>query len=73
MQRINAMPKIEWMDSCAVSEHFMINRLWTKRRTIETLLCSTGKAPADFLVSVLPLMRWFKRKISRKRAKQEKE
>jgi hypothetical protein len=71
MQRINSIPEVEWMDSCAVSEHFMINRLWTKRRTIETLLCSTGKAPADFLVSVLPLVRWFKRKLLRRGAKQQ--
>jgi hypothetical protein len=73
MQQVEAMPALEWMDSCAVSEHFMINRLWTERRTIETLLCSTGKAPADFLVAVLPAVRWFKRKLSRLRAEQKKD
>jgi CelD/BcsL family acetyltransferase involved in cellulose biosynthesis len=73
MQRVRALPELEWMDSCAVSEHFMINRLWTERRTVETLLCSSGKAPADFLVSVLPALRWVKRKLSRQRARQEKE
>lgn len=66
MRQVSAKPSLEWMDSCAVSEHFMINRLWTERRTITTILVSTGKRPADFLVSVLPLLRWFKRKISRK-------
>jgi hypothetical protein len=69
MHQINLMPEIEWMDSCAISEHFMINRLWTGRRTIETLVCSTGKGAADFLVSALPLIRWFKRKLSHKKAK----
>ncbi len=66
MRRVNAMPEIEWMDSCAVSEHFMINRLWTGRQAIETIMVSTGKRRADFLVSALPMLRWFKRKLSRK-------
>jgi hypothetical protein len=69
MRRVNAMPQVEWMDSCAVSEHFMINRLWTGRRTIETILVSTGKTPAGFLVSILPMLTWIKRKLSRKGAK----
>jgi CelD/BcsL family acetyltransferase involved in cellulose biosynthesis len=73
MRRVKDLPEIAWMDSCAVSEHFMINRLWTERRTIETLLCSTGKAPADFLVAVLPVVRWLKRILWRRRAEQEKE
>jgi hypothetical protein len=70
MRRVNAMPEIEWMDSCAVSEHFMINRLWTQRRPIDTILVSTGKRPADFLVSLLPMLTWLKRKLSRPGAKQ---
>jgi hypothetical protein len=51
------------MDSCAVADHFMINRLWTSRRNIQTILASTGKPGADFLISVLPLLRWFRRKL----------
>jgi CelD/BcsL family acetyltransferase involved in cellulose biosynthesis len=70
MRRVNVMPLVEWMDSCAVSQHFMINRLWAGRRSIETILVSTGKRPADFLVSALPMIRWFKRRISRNRNKQ---
>ena len=36
---------IEWMDSCALPQHFMINRLWTERRTITgSLLGSRGLA-----------------------------
>jgi hypothetical protein len=65
MRRVNALAQVEWMDSCAVSQHFMINRLWTGRRSIATILLSTGKGPADFLVSALPMLRWFKRQIRR--------
>lgn len=51
-----------WMDSCATSKHFMINRLWLARRSITTMLVATGKAGGNFLVSVAPLLRWVKRK-----------
>lgn len=52
---------IEWMDSCAVSTHTMINRLWLDRKKIETVLVATGKSFGGFLVSAMPLMRWGKR------------
>lgn len=67
MRQIAEMPDVEWMDSCAASEHFMINRLWTNRRLIETIVVSTGKRPADFVISALPLLRWLKRKLRRRR------
>jgi hypothetical protein len=41
----------------------MINRLWTGRRHLETVLVSTGKSSADLLISTLPLLRWFNRKL----------
>jgi hypothetical protein len=63
MNRLRERPDIQWMDSCAVADHFMINRLWTSRRNIQTILASTGKPAADFLISVLPLLRWFRRKL----------
>ena len=27
-------PRIDWMDSCAVEDHPMIDSLWTERRTV---------------------------------------
>ncbi len=66
MENINclrARSEVKWMDSCAASEHFMINRLWTARRTVETLVVATDKSPADLLISALPLLRWINRKI----------
>lgn len=35
-------PPVRWMDSCAKTEHFMINRLWTKRRVMGTYAISAG-------------------------------
>jgi CelD/BcsL family acetyltransferase involved in cellulose biosynthesis len=34
LPRVLGDPKIEWMDSCAVADHPMINSLWAERRSI---------------------------------------
>jgi CelD/BcsL family acetyltransferase involved in cellulose biosynthesis len=60
-------PELAWMDSCAVSRHFMINRLWMERRTIQSLLLSTGTMGGDLLTASLPLLRWFGRLVLRRR------
>jgi CelD/BcsL family acetyltransferase involved in cellulose biosynthesis len=61
IRRLHQMPSLAWMDSCAIPRHFMINRLWPDRRTLETLVVSSGTPTANFVVSVLPLLRWIKR------------
>ena len=66
IDRLHAQPGLAWMDSCAIPDHPMINRLWLDRRTIQTLLVSTGRRPGDFIVSLLPALRWIKRALSRK-------
>ena len=63
IEHFHATPEIEWMDSCAVPDHFMINRLWLDRRTIQTVLIPTGKRGGDLIVSLMPLMRWINRKV----------
>jgi hypothetical protein len=63
IRHLHARPEVEWMDSCAVPVHFMINRLWLDRRTIQTRLVSTGKRPGDLVVSLMPLIRWLNRKV----------
>jgi hypothetical protein len=60
-------PHIEWMDSCADPFHIMIDSIWPARRTIRTVAVSTGQAPGDFIVSVLPLLKWLNRKVRRRR------
>lgn len=64
VRRLHRRPDIRWMDSCADAEHAMINRLWPGRRTITTILFSTGRAPGDLLVSLMPLLQWGRRKLS---------
>jgi hypothetical protein len=56
---------LDWMDSCAVANHFMINRLWKHRRTIDHVLISTGGWRGNLAVGALPLVRAIKRTIRR--------
>ena len=56
---------LEWMDSCAEPNHFMLNRLWTERRTIIDLLVSTGARSGNLAISTFPLLRWVSRKVVR--------
>lgn len=54
---------LQWMDSCAVAGHFMINRLWKDRRTIEHLLISTGRLTGNLAVGAFPFLRAIKRSL----------
>ncbi len=68
IRRLYAQSRTEWVDSCTHPANFMFNRLWPSRRTIQSLLVSTGKAPGDLLVSMFPLLAWLRRKLLRGRA-----
>jgi hypothetical protein len=61
VRRLHEIRELSWMDSCAIPKHFMINRLWPDRRTIDTFVVSTGKAPANLAIAALPFVRWTKR------------
>ena len=56
-----------WMDSCAIPDHFMINRLWSERRLIQNSVVSSGHFSGDLVVSLLPLLRLANRTIRRAR------
>lgn len=55
-----------WMDSCAIPDHPMINRLWSERRVIRRLAVSTGNRAGDVLLAALPLRKvvsgWFRQR-----------
>jgi Acetyltransferase (GNAT) domain len=67
IRRFHDNSGLHWMDSCAIFDHFMINRLWLERRVIQSVLISTGRAGGDLIVSSLPLFRWVKRWFARRR------
>lgn len=68
IRQLHDQPQVEWMDSCAIPDHPMINRLWPDRRLIQTLVMATGRAPGALIVSLLPLFRWLNRQFRRRHA-----
>lgn len=62
--RMHGAARIGWLDSCAVPEHFMANRLWLDRRALETVTVAAGGAGA-LLVLLLPFLRWARRRLAR--------
>lgn len=70
IRRIHSQSQIEWMDSCATPQHFMANRLWTNRRTIQTNLISTGAFSSALLVSAMLLWRRASQKFHPQRRKE---
>ena len=66
VRRLHGRPGVGWMDSCADAQHTMINRLWPGRRTMATIVFGTGRAPGDLLVSLMPLLRWGRRILTRR-------
>lgn len=52
---------IQWMDSCAIAGHPMIDGLWTERRAMRHLLISSGRAKGNLAIAMLPILRALKR------------
>jgi hypothetical protein len=61
IRRLHDISGLQWMDSCSSFDAILFNRLYRERRTIRTVLVSSGRAPGDLVVSLLPLLRWAKR------------
>lgn len=61
IERLHRTDGLLWMDSCAAPQHFMINRLWRERRTLQRLLISTGTRWGDLVVGALPFTRSLRR------------
>ena len=68
IRRLHASPEILWMDSLAVPDHSLKNRVWLDRATVVTLLVAPGGATSRFALSVLPFMRWLKRRVATRTA-----
>ena len=62
MRQLHALTGVRWMDSCATTDNFLVNRLSNDRKTIQSIAIGAG-ALGELLVSGLPLMRWTSRRI----------
>jgi CelD/BcsL family acetyltransferase involved in cellulose biosynthesis len=52
---------VDWMDSCAVPQHPMIDRLWRERRTIQSVLIGTRRGAGELVLGALPMVRAVRR------------
>ena len=66
IRRLHDQRRIQWMDSCAEAHHSMIDRLWTGRRLIESVVLSARAPGGDLLVSVMPFLRWLRHQVRRR-------
>lgn len=65
IRRLHARPHLAWMDSLAVASHALKNRVWLDRTTIATMLVAPGGAVGELCLSLLPLLKWLKRRFRR--------
>jgi CelD/BcsL family acetyltransferase involved in cellulose biosynthesis len=57
VRRAHADPRLRLVDSCAVPDHPMANRLWSERRLVETDVVAVRGALAGAFVAAIPLAR----------------
>jgi CelD/BcsL family acetyltransferase involved in cellulose biosynthesis len=69
IRRLHARPELDWMDSCASPDRFMINQLWPERRTIQSMLVSLSSR-GELLLAALPLLHWAQRRWKRRTPEQ---
>ncbi len=63
MERFRSDSSLVRLDSCAIPEHFMINRLWKQRRPIIDLAISTGALRPNLWIGAYSFMRSVKRSV----------
>jgi Acetyltransferase (GNAT) domain len=61
IEDMHRRPGLQWMDSCAIPGHFMINRLWKEQRVIQRLLLATSRWVGNSVVGLLPMLQALKR------------
>jgi hypothetical protein len=71
IRRLHGTRSIAWMDSCADQNSPLFTRAWTERRTIETLLVSSGSRRGDFWIGAIPFGHFLRRLLLPKSAKKD--
>lgn len=57
VRRLHISSKTRWLDSCATPEHFLANRLWSRRKPMRHLHIANGKGIAYCMIRLMPLLR----------------
>ena len=61
--KLHESENVQWMDSCAVPDHPMINSLWPDRRMLQSLALATGRLGSRTTVAALPLLKQARRAV----------
>jgi CelD/BcsL family acetyltransferase involved in cellulose biosynthesis len=61
IRRLHAERTIRWVDSCSSPKSRHFGQVCLDRRTIETLVLSTGRERGRLIVALLPLLQWVTR------------
>ena len=61
IDEVRRRPGLQWLDSCAIPGHFMINRLWKEKLVIQRVLLATSRWSGNGVVGLLPMLRALKR------------
>lgn len=64
IRRLHERPEIRWADSCNAPGPSLLKELWADRRLIDMMVIASGKAPGPLVLSLAPLLRWVRRKVS---------
>ena len=57
VSKLHETDRVQWMDSCAVPDHPMINSLWPERRVLQSIAVATGRMGSRATVAALPMLR----------------
>ncbi len=57
VSKLHETERVQWLDSCAVPDHPMINTLWPERRMLQSLSIATGRFGSRTAVGALPLVK----------------
>lgn len=68
IRQAHDQPGLAWLDSLALPDHPMVNRIWLDRAAIVSLLVAPGRLPGRLVLGMLPLLGTLKRIIRGKRA-----
>ncbi len=58
-------PDLEWMDSCTSAGSQWLSNVWVDRKTVTSVLVSTGMKGGGLAVAAFPLFRWLRRTCKR--------
>ena len=62
IRQFHTRDDLQWMDSCAGTNNFMMNHLWIDRRSMASILIGDGLSPGGLIVRALPGLRKLKRR-----------